>query len=237
MMIPKIYKVLSIILLLCFILISLILCAVTLTGCASGHSVMNIDRGVGFQFRIPLVFDLKIGSIDSATALIRGGTTFSANSAKGGGLGSISSGDHFVFSSNSGLTEGYLRDVFLSPELDNVTKQTLADNLGKNQAPPKVDAASAVSVNAAAASGDNPPQVKFATTGFDKVADVAPEVVKPVASTVQHVTSETINAVPKYLKSYQLLIGISGGCVILLAITFGFIFFKKISSKFGKKQN
>ena len=216
----------------------------TLTGCAPGHSIMTVDRGVGLHFRIPLLLDgstdtslidLKMGSIDSATALIRGGTTFSANNAKGGGLGSLSTGDYFIISSNPGLTEGYLRDVMSSPHVDAATKAKLAEYLLRNQGAPAPVSASAVSVSAAAASGSNPPEVKFATTGFDKIADTVPEVVKPIANTVEHVTTETVNAVPGYLKSYQVLLAITGASVLILIVVLGTIFFKWFFGLFKKK--
>lgn len=220
-----------------------IFCA-TLTGCAPGHSIVTVDRGVGLHFRIPLLLDgstdtslvdLKFGSIDSSTALIRGGTTFSANNAKGGGLGSLSTGDYFIISSNPGLTEGYMRDVMSSPNVDAATKAKLAEYLLRNQGAPAPVAASAVSVNAAATSGSNPPEVKFATTGFDKIADTVPEVVKPITNTVEHVTTETVNAVPGYLKSYQGLFAVTVACVLSLIIILGTIFFKWFFGLFKKK--
>ena len=242
----KIYKVAVVVIDILIILFIASVCCALLSGCATGHSLMTVDRGVGFHLRVPFffdnsgqtsVFDLKVGSIDSASAIIRGGTTFSGNNAKGGGLGSVSTGDYFVMSSNPNLTEGHLKEVFISPNVDERTKQLLAEYLVKNPGSPKPLPASAISINAGVSSGEPTPDIKFATTGFDKYADVIPVVTTNVADTVQDVSKNALNAVPGYLKSYHVLLALTYVSVLTLLIVLGFLIFKWLFGLFHKKQN
>lgn len=111
--------------------------------CSCGHNFVRVDKGTGGIFRIPLpngdsLLEIKGGEIDSTTAVIRGGSTFSSGRSVGGSLnsslgslgnGSGSSASDFQISTSLQLNEGYLRDVLVSPNVSSDVKMTLINYL------------------------------------------------------------------------------------------------------------
>ena len=123
-----------------------------LTGC--GHNIVNVDRGVGVDIRVPLPFSgenivaLKIGQIDSTSLILRGNAEFktdssttgslstetltgtdkkSGNSGKLGTSGGI--GQNINFTTKLQLNEGYLCEVLKDPNVPQEAKIALVNYL------------------------------------------------------------------------------------------------------------
>lgn len=130
-------------------LILLTFCITIFVGC--GHSLARTDHGVGLSFRIPLpdgysLVDLKIGNIDSQTLVLRGGSTFTSDTSKGGTLDAISVDDHTRMSTVPSINEGYAAKVLTSPNNDNESKRMLIQYLLQNGKPKEVKSAQTTSV-------------------------------------------------------------------------------------------
>ena len=133
-------------------LFSLMFVLCLLTGC--GHNIVNVDRGVGVDIRVPLPFSgenivaLKIGQIDSTSLILRGNAEFktdssttgslstetltgtdkkSGNSGKLGTSGGI--GQNIKFTTKLQLNEGYLCDVLKDPNVPQEAKIALVNYL------------------------------------------------------------------------------------------------------------
>lgn len=126
-----------------------------LTSC--GHNIVNVDRGIGLDIRVPLPFSgenivaLKIGQIDSTSLILRGNAEFKTDSSTTGSLNtemgtgntgtnnksnntsklgtSGGIGQNISFSTKPQLNEGYLRDVLADPNVSNETKAALVNYL------------------------------------------------------------------------------------------------------------
>ena len=123
-----------------------------LTGC--GHNIVNVDRGIGIDMRVPLPFSgenivaLKIGQIDSTSLILRGNAEFktdssttgslstetltgtnkkSGNSGKLGTSGGI--GQNIKFTTKLQLNEVYLCDVLKDQNVPQEAKIALVNYL------------------------------------------------------------------------------------------------------------
>jgi len=131
-----------------------------LTGC--GHNIVNVDRGIGLDIRVPLPFSgenivaLKIGQIDSTSLILRGNAEFKTDSSTTGSLSTESSsggnsnnpnssgtsgklgtsggiGQNISFSTKLQLNEGYLCEVLKDPNVPNEAKIALVNYLIQSQ--------------------------------------------------------------------------------------------------------
>ena len=128
-----------------------------LTGC--GHNIVNVDRGIGLDIRVPLPFSgenivaLKVGQIDSTSLILRGNAEFKTDSSTTGSLSTESSsggngnnnpnssgtsgklgtsggiGQNISFSTKLQLNEGYLCEVLKDPNVPNEAKIALVNYL------------------------------------------------------------------------------------------------------------
>ena len=139
-------------------LFSLMFVLCLLSGC--GHNIVNVDRGIGLDIRVPLPFSgenivaLKIGQIDSTSLILRGNAEFktdssttgsfntetgtgtntgdkSNNTGKLGTSGGI--GQNISFTTKLQLNEGYLCEVLKDPNVPNEAKIALVNYLIQSQ--------------------------------------------------------------------------------------------------------
>lgn len=174
------------------------LCTLGLAGC--GHTMYHKVEGTGLYGRIPTpnggsIVEIAIGDMNITSGILRGGATLDENTSKGGTFGTVSIGRHTHLSTVPAVNEGNIRDILTSPNADEKTKQMVAEYLitrSQNVAP----ASAVTAVNAGAATGDKGsiPKAEPTKTGLDnaidKVTDVAPEIVKPIADNTAKVITD-----------------------------------------------
>lgn len=217
-----------------------------LVGC--GHSTYHKVEGTGLYGRVPLpngtsLVEVAIGDLSITSGILRGGTTLDENTSKGGTFGTVSLGRHTTLRTEPAMNEGNLRDVLTSSNVDNKTKQKIAEYLiTRTQLPPPASAVT--SVNSGAATGDKEsiPQATPTKTGIDnavdKVAEVTPKIVEPIADNASKVitnisndieqgTSNVVNGFWNTIKSIKTWIIISLGIIIITFLTIYHILKKK----------
>ena len=217
------------------IMLSMVLMLVVcLTGC--GHTITHTDRGTGLVARIPLpdgssLLDLKIGKIDSTTTVLRGNSTYDSSASTGGTLfGSASTSDRTFVATGMQLNEGYLKDVLTSPDVDPATKVAIAQAIVQVQATnPKPTVTKAV--GAATSTGENPnTEVEPVAVGVDnvvnRVAQVAPKVVTPVADAAKDIVKDTTSTVDSVSKDWKLVWIVVATAVVVVAGIVAFIVLK-----------
>lgn len=233
---------LGIIVIMFFCVVGLI-CLVS--GC--GHTITHTDRGTGFVARIPLpdgssLIDLKVGKIDSTTTVLRGNSVYDSSASTGGSLfGSASTSDRTYVSTGVQLNEGYLRDVLTDPNVDSLTKTELAKVLAIVPAAPS-KATTIKSVSGVVASGDNPPiDVEPVAVGVDnavnRVAEVTPKVVTPVAETAQSVVKDVTTTVSDVSDDWKLVGLLISLAVVLVCCVAGFVLVIRHKKKITISQN
>jgi hypothetical protein len=201
-----------------------------ISGC--GHTMYHKVEGTGIYGRIPTpngssLIEVAIGDMNITSGILRGGATLDENTSKGGTFGTVSIGRHTHLSTTPAMNEGNIRDVLISQHTDDKTKQLIAEYLitrGQNVAP----ASAVTAVNAGAATGDKSsiPEVKPTKTGLDnvveKVADVAPKVVTPIAEntakTVIEISDDIESGSTKFIDGFWWTITIWGSIIILIAV-------------------
>ena len=216
------------------VLSMVLMLVVCLTGC--GHTITHTDRGTGLVARIPLpdgssLIDLKIGKIDSTTTVLRGNSTYDSSASTGGTLfGSASTSDRTFVATGMQLNEGYLKDVLTSPDVDPGTKVAIAQAIVQVQASkPKPTVTKAV--GAATSTGENPnTEVEPVAVGIDnavnKVAQVAPKVVTPVADAAKDIVKDTTSTVDSVSKDWKLVWIVVSTAVVVVSGIVAFIVLK-----------
>lgn len=143
-------------------LFSLMFVLCLLTGC--GHNIVNVDRGIGIDLRLPIPFSgenivvLKIGQIDSTSLILRGNAEFKTDSSTTGSINTETStgtetgdklgnsgklgtsggiGQNITFTTKPQLNEGYLCEVLKDPNVPNEAKVALVNYLIQQQQPNK----------------------------------------------------------------------------------------------------
>lgn len=178
---------------------------------ACGHSLYHKVEGTGIYGRIPTpnggsLIEIALGDMSITSGILRGGATLDEHTSKGGTFGSVSLAKHTHITTVPAMNEGYLRDVFVSPDTDDVTKQKVAEYLITRQ-PIPVPSAAVTSVNSASATGekDKIPAAQPTKIGWDNVVDKSAETIKevapPVVETISTNTAETIQKVSGDIES------------------------------------
>ena len=175
-----------------------------LSGC--GHGVLITNKLTGLSVTVP-VYDgqrlgVTIGSLESTTATVRGGTTVETKSVSGGGLLSGAGGiNHLTtMKTNTQLNEGYLTEVLTSPECPESVKTILASNLATAaQAPqsqPEViqTAQSTVHSGESAVTSNNVQQITT-PTGVDKIIDGVVSITSNTTSSVTEIVGDITGGV------------------------------------------
>lgn len=216
--------------------IGMIISSIVLVGC--GHSVFHRVDGTGVYGRVPLpdgssLVEIAIGNLSITSGVLRGGAMYNEDNSKGGTFGTVSTANHIQLTTQPAMNEGYLADVFTSDKTDAETKLELAKYLTSRQQHAPTPA-SAVAVNAAAATGEKPPVAKPVSTGLDnavnKVTEVAPKVVTPIADATKASVADAKDATTAVVDgvksiSIYLIIGVVVlGILVLIGL---FIYYKK----------
>jgi hypothetical protein len=162
-------------------------------------------EGTGLYGRIPTpnggsLVEVAIGDMTITSGILRGGAVYEDNGSKGGTFGSVSLGRRTYMATTPAVNEGYVAEIFTSPDADPQTKQMLAQYLMSQTLPePKASATSAV--NAATATGSESSvseNLNPTRTGFDNVVDTvgetAPKIVEPIADATSTVVEKTATA-------------------------------------------
>ena len=216
------------------IMLSMVLMLVVcLTGC--GHSFIHVDKGKGAVLRIPLpdggsLVDFKVGMIDSTTAVIRGNTTYDSSASTGGAsFTSAGTADRIFLSTGIQLNEGYLKDVLTDPSVDTATKVELAKVMAQMKpTPPRSTVTKTVS--AASVSGGSATDIEPMKVGLDnvvdKVAQVAPKVVTPVADAAKDIVKDTTSTVDSVSKDWKLVWIVVATAVVVVSGIVAFIVLK-----------
>jgi hypothetical protein len=103
-------------------------------------------------------------------------------------FGPMGTTDRTLVKTTPQINEGYLAEVFTSPDVAPEVKIALAKYLTEKQAPVTTPTATKT-VGAAGATGEKPPTAEPATTGWDKVTEKAAEIIPPVTQTIGETTS------------------------------------------------
>lgn len=163
-----------------------------LFGC--GHNRYNEYKTWGLAFQIP-VGDLGslgvcLGSMESSTAMVRGGSSFNSQTLSGSGLFAGAGGTAKVttFRANEQLNEGNIVKIMEAPEVPDKVKEELAKNI-KADAPDFDPSAMQVREGTLYSNGYNRELTnQFQPTGVDKV-------VEEVTSTTEHLADDLTGVV------------------------------------------
>lgn len=217
----------------------IIMLCLCLTGC--GHSFIHVDKGKGVVLRIPLpdggsLVDFKMGMIDSTTAVIRGNTTYDSSASTGGAsFTSAGTSDRIFLSTGMQLNEGYLKDVLTDPSVDTTTKVELAKAVAQMKPIPPLNTVtktvSAATVSGGAASDIEPMKVGLDNV-VDKVAQVAPKVVTPVADATKHVVKDVTTTVDTISNDWK-----TNVAIIAIAVVFVLIIIALVIYGYLRKRN
>ena len=211
-------------------LILLFTILVMCSGC--GHSMLVMNKNVGFLLRFPVgeanYIGLGIGSTESTVAAVRGGTSFESTTSAGGGVFSGSGAQNNItcFRSNLQFNEGNLRDAFTSPDIPMEVKLKLAEGVVEGAKAPKFPDSIVTTRDATMQLGDKAVAsnavcvAKLEPTGVDRVVDKTPAIVesvtKPVTSTVHDLTNPlegTISSATNVINSVTNVINVASNTV------------------------
>lgn len=199
-------------------------------GC--GHTVIRTDRGTGTMARIPLpdgssLIEVKFGKLDSITAVLRGGSSFSSGSSTGGSiLGTGGTSDNFQVYTIPQLNEGYMANVMISPEVPAEVKIKLADYMTKSK-PNQPSSFKSVSIGSAVASGKNSHEIKPEAVGLDNVVNKTAEAIPKVTRDASRMVKDTRMTVKDITSTFRKWWYIAVVAVVLIAV---------LIFSFGKKK-
>ncbi len=150
------------------ILFTVVICFVC---CSCGHTIFTETKLIGVDATFPLPdgqrIGARIGDLEQTTATVRGNTSFTTHNVTGGGIfsGSAGTGRYSALSAGPQLNEGYVTEVMTSPNVPESVKLAIAEKYLTVGAPVS-NAAQSKTLGVAVGSGDNPPNVDPATTGY-----------------------------------------------------------------------
>lgn len=213
-------------------------------GC--GHNTFSEIKTVGLDATIPVYstpVGVRVGQSEITMAAVRGNTSFSSQSTTGGGLLATTAGTGKVHVLKSGpqVNEGYIKDIMLSPDVPAEAKVAIAKTYLTTPAP-EIQPAATSTLGAATGSGAEPPKVQPIRTGIDnvvdKVAEVTPKVVPPIANATKDVVNNTVDTVGDAtkttvtnVKQIVMWVVIGLGILLVLAIAIGIPIYKYRKSK------
>ena len=173
--------------------INVLMMATLLAVCGCGHSVLVQSKMTGLGAIFPVAdgqtVGFILGSMESTTATVRGGTTVETTSVAGGGL---FSGEQ----TNAQFNEGNIRDVLMSENVPEAAKIIIASNLVHSvKAPdiqPTVIQAQTASIHSGsdAVVSNNVPMINH-TSGVDNLVNQIASMTTSVASNVTGMVTDT----------------------------------------------
>ena len=172
-----------------------------ISGC--GHNRFNEYRSTGLTAVIPFgdmgSLGVGIGSTEYTTAMIRGGSSFSTETAAGAGLlsGAAGSSRITVFKSNTQLNEGNLVKALTESNISEEVKVELAKGLAKEMRAPDIQSSVLQTREAVIYSNGatNEFIYPFKPTGVDKVVGDVTDTVKTVVEDIADATENVVNNV------------------------------------------
>lgn len=179
--------------------------------CGCGHGILIESKLTGLGVIVPIgdgqTVGVVIGSMESTTATVRGGTTVETTSVAGGGIFSGEGGVNHVtkMKTNAQLNEGNMRDVLVSPDCPESVKVELAKNLHASvtapETPPTVVQAQTAAIHSGteAVTSSNCVPIINRIAGIDNLINQTVEgvtaVTEQVTDSVTGITNNTINTV------------------------------------------
>ena len=197
-----------------------------LSGC--GHGVLISNKLTGIALTFPVgdgqQIGVVIGSTESTTATVRGGTTVESTSVSGTGILSGTGGANHITTmrTNAQLNEGYLSDVLTSENCPESVKLILASNLVNASKAPETNPAVVQTGQSSFHSGDtavtsnavptinNPPTVIESVVGgvtavvhdtTSSIVDITGNATGLVTNITTNVVSTTANSASGFLDS------------------------------------
>jgi len=169
--------------------------------CGCGHNRVNEYRSTGATGVIPLgdlgALCIGVGSTEYTTAMVRGGSSYTTETAAGAGLLSGAAGSSRVttFKSNTQINEGNLEKLFSSSNVTDAVKIELAKGLAKEMKAPELQTSVLQTREAVIYSNGitNEFSYPFKPTGVDKLSGDVTKVVADVVEDVADASKEIIN--------------------------------------------
>lgn len=174
---------------------------ILMSGC--GHNRVNTYDTFGAAVALPVgdlgSISICLGSSKTTTALVRGGSTFTTETAEGAGLFSGAGGTARVhtFKANEQLNEGNLVKILTDPAVPDQAKVVLASQLASGVKAPPVDPSAMVVREASVYSNGFSNQINdvFSPTGIDKISGDVEKIVNNVVDTVEDTTGHVVDTV------------------------------------------
>lgn len=159
------------------------------TGC--GHNRLLIDKSIGFALTVPCgdfgSFKVGIGSTETTTAELRGGSSLETETAEGSGLFSSQVGTTRVtkFKANQQANEGNIVKIITDPNVPEKSKLILSESLARASTAPEFKSGALQTREAVIYSDGYEGQLEndFQPTGIDRVGD---NVEKTISKTVDN---------------------------------------------------
>ena len=169
-------------------------------GC--GHNRVNMHSTFGPSVSIPIgdmgSLVVSLGSSKTTSALVRGGSSFTTESAEGAGLLSTAGGTTTIstFKANTQLNEGNLVKVLTSTNVPDKAKLALAEKLSKGMSAPAFEPSAMGTREAIMYVHGYEKQIDFPfmPTGIDKIADTTKDVVGDVKDMVEDVIERPLDS-------------------------------------------
>lgn len=185
----------------CEVIALSVLSLLLIVGC--GHNRFNEYRSTGLTAVIPFgdmgSLGIGIGSTEYTTAMIRGGSSFSTETAAGAGLLSGAAGSSRIttFKSNTQLNEGNLVKALTESNISEEVKVELAKGLAKEMRAPDIQSSVLQTREAVIYSNGvtNEFVYPFKPTGVDKVVGDVTDTVKTVVEDIADATENVVNNV------------------------------------------
>lgn len=165
-----------------------------LSGC--GHGVLISNKLTGIALTFPVgdgqQIGVVIGSTESTTATVRGGTTVESTSVSGTGILSGTGGANHITTmrTNAQLNEGYLSDVLTSENCPESVKLILASNLVNASKAPETNPAVVQTGQSSFHSGDT-----AVTSNAVPTINNPPTVIESVVGGVTAVVHDTTSSI------------------------------------------
>ena len=212
------------------------------SGC--GHNRFNEYRSTGLTAVIPFgdmgSLGVGLGSTEYTTAMIRGGSSFSTETAAGAGLLSGAAGSSRIttFKSNTQLNEGNIVKALSESNISEDVKVELAKGLAKEMRAPDISPSVLQTREAVIYSNGatNEYGYPFKPTGVDKVIEEVSDTVKDVVgdvtdateSVVNNVTDSVDNSIDSVVETTHNLTKAQAWAALGFAILAGIVMFLKI---------
>lgn len=169
--------------------------------CGCGHNRFNEYKSTGVTVAIPFgdmgALGIGVGSVEYTTAMVRGGSSFTTETAAGGGIFSGAAGSSRIttFRSNTQLNEKNLMAVLTETNIPESVKCHIAEGLSCNMTAPTL-APSVLQTREAVIYGNgatNKVSYPFNPTGVDKLSEEVSDLIRDAIEDVTSSSKDIIN--------------------------------------------